>query len=511
MTANIFSSLRPILAAPWQQRRNTASLWGMGFFVFMILLGPGATLAVNLIAHYNLHREGATALQIADATELAATTALMTANAGAVALVTLVFAWWTVAVANLLDQNRAVLARLVPGHVLRLRVALVVAWALASVLIVLPMAGAFGHAMICAAAAGPALAIVAVALRWPGVWVLGAFAPLPWVFEWPPVLALDAFVREQWVAQPLAITLTVAAMSVVLLVALVQAGGRHHIASDLVQRDRRKRFKMRDLGQQPYAAAKGSVIGQPYFAWWRWSLARPGGSTFGRLMLGLGPALHWTSLVGGLVGSALGVAGIFAIFELVAAFHPTARAMAPDLIGYASTGLVLGLLAPPLQVQSRLQQTRREQALLALLPGVPQGAALSRRLAWQFNAQLTMAVVGAVLVLVSMRTVLHVLHPSVPTPWVDDLARWLPIGALPLAVFLWRPWSRLGASSSLAALVPVTLAGFVVAAIAMGRAYDVYDASTVAAVVMLPAAAWCAFRWWRMGREPRSLPAGRLA
>ena len=512
MSFDLFSSLGPILAAPWRQRRNAGSLWGVAFVVFMVFLGPAVLF--GLAAFGVIRNRGAAVM---DAQIAAAQLLASALNATACAAAVLVLAWWAMVVSNLLDQNRPVLASLVPRHPARLRAAMVVAWAASTAVVTGLVGGRFGVLLVSAAVAGPVLALVAVSIRWPLVWIVGLVAPVvvDRLMRWPGLDPwLDA-VRAQWAARPGAITATLAAVSVVALAALIQSGGRRHIASDQVRRQRVQRFQARARGMQPVAVGKRglleAVLSRPYYAWWQHAVARPGTSAFERLMLGLGPGVHWTSCIATVAGTAAAISAGFAVCDATGQFVPWLREFTGAMFAGAAVGIVPGMLAPALQVQARLYQSRREQALLVLLPGMARGAALSRRLAWQLSGQFLATWAGACLVLLMCQEMSRALHVNPGMHGLQLLSRWSVIGMLPVVVFQWRAWARVGAPTSLNGLLPLMVAALVMALVATVTRLDLLSETSAAIIVAIVTLAWGALRWHRMAGEPAGLPAGRLA
>lgn len=516
MTQPLLSSLGPMLAASWRQRRNTGSMWAVGLVAALLLVVPAGLLAWSVYLQFGGHA-GLAGSRAAH--RLAAALRDAAATSGACALATLTVAWWATAVSNLLDQNRPVFARLVPRHPGRLRMALVVAWAGAVGLVTLLVGVRFDAPLLCIAAAGPAFTLIAIAVRWPLVWLLGAAAPLvvELALQSPRLDPLLAVVQAQWLAQSTAITLSLAAASVVVLMSLIQSGGRHHVASDAARRHRIKRFQMRASGVAPMGAVGGKrgvldlTMSRPYHAWWHHVLARRGSPAFARLMLGLGPSLHWTSVLAAVVGVALAIFGGFVLIELLGVAWLPARDFAPLALAGISVGIVPALLASSMQVQARLHQTRREQALLVLLPGVPRGPALSRRLAWQLTGQFALALAGAVAVVQLCQHVAVSIRPDVLSLPLERLAGCFAIGVLPLFALQWRPWARVGTPSSLNAMLPMLLMALVMAGFVTGTQQDWFGETSAVTAIAGVAVAWCALRGWRMAREPASLPMGRLA
>jgi hypothetical protein len=116
-------------------------------------------------------------------------------------------------------------------------------------------------------------------------------------------------------------------------------------------------------------------------------------------------------------------------------------------VGQLCMGLVVGMM---FNLGAALQRSRREQALLVLLPGVPQqGLLRARLLARQGLLMLGLAVPGLVL--------LNQAELAGPVPWLLGFA----VGLLPASLALLRPWAgQTGPGNGwvLAVAVPVSLA-----------------------------------------------------
>ncbi len=481
MTSLSSSTIR-ILSAPWQQRRNAGGFW---FILLVVALCFSAAIALF-------------AWSLFTNAELAASLRHGAAVSGRVAVVTLLIAWWALLVANVLEQNHPSFARLVPAHPAQLRLALVAAGA---------------------AVVAVAVALLAATMRWPLLWALGSVG-------WAYVLAAaprspglsDAvgFVQRQWQEQPLALAATAFAAAIVLLVALVQDGGRRHAANYGARRDRLLRMQGAMRGEpslhprQPGSLA--SLLHSPYHAWLRHVLATPGGSVRARTLLGLGPGVHWTTVPFAFVVTAVGSAFTVGLMALVARVFPALQGFfVPVILSSVAIGVMFGLLSPGMQMQTRLHQTRREQALLALLPGVPQRAALNRWLGWQLSAQFMAAWLGGLVLMAS----LSVLAPHLGRPTVDisfDTARALMVLAtLPLVMFQWRRWAWMSTPTPLNAGIPA-LVGLVLATLAFsGQASGWFTLPEAGIAFALATLAWCTLRWWRMGSEPGAFPVGRFA
>jgi hypothetical protein len=483
-----------ILAAPWQQQRNRGTMWSVWLIVFLIafpVLFP-ALVALGLRAFGQS--------QVPDDLREAA-------RMGAALGLTIA---WVVQVDGVLRQNHPTLARLMPAHVRRLRGCLLTMWV---VLVgVAGMFGALGHEspMAWMTAAGAASALVASGLRWHKVWILVSIS-LFYVSSDLRSPAVDQVALA--VLDTPAIGAIVMAASAWLIVSLVQAGSRSHARSYERRSSLNARMAGRVAGAMPLDAPEAGAwtaprLTAPYFWQLRRLTARRGSSAKARALLALGPGLHWTTRL----ASAVTMLGLIAAVDVGMALSPVTRLL-PLLLFSAGLGGLLGSVLPLLGfgLQGMLHQTRGEQALLALLPGLPRGGAQSRWLSWQFTWQFlgawctglaSMTVCPSLALALSQRAAV-----AITGQWATVAA----LASLPLVVFVWRPWARLPAPTLLDGLLP-WLAGLVLAAIELfGALSGRFTPLQAGAFFAALAAAWCALRWRRMATEPEALPAGRLA
>ena len=498
MTHAHSSALARVLAAPWQRRRNIGSLWGLFFVVLACSIFPILLFAVSLLGDPSQ----------ADAMRHKAA---LSAWIGAAALL---LVGWAMLVGNVLQQNHPALARLVPGHVGRLRAGLLAAWAF---LILAAAAGpgfALGAPLAWACGAAATLAVAAAVLRWPVLW-LGALAA-PFVtgglLNWHGRAALRAALLAEWRSADWLLTAIVLTAGCVVLVAIVRTGGARHAAAH----DRWSRAR-----GEPSQAAFAGVIAAPVspgcagrflgglarpYAWrMRRLLARRDSPVMERLLLGIGPATHWTTRF-----FEFSCALVFATVVCFAgSSFMTAEARAA-VCAYGAMFVLILLSPPAVQQLHRVWQTRREQALLALLPGVARGPALNRWLGWQMSWPFLSTSLAALAMAGGLARLAEAIRPGSVERTLGGLVSGFAVALLPLVACQWRDWARMREPATLAIIGPVMLQmGLVLAAIGLhlglGLGYV-----TMGVVFALVALAWCAWRWWRMGGEPTALPIGRL-
>ena len=500
MTPAFSSSFGTILVAPWQQRRNRNGLWGVTLIVALCALPPVGLVVFSFFADPLL------------APELRRSAAI----AGRIAALALAAAWWAVLVGNVLEQNHPTLARVVPGHPRRLRAALLVALgALVAVLVGIVLGGPIDP-LVGIAVLTPVLALVAVSMRWPWIWIAGSVLPYVVAASLPNawVTRLLGLVVTAWRAQPAAIAAIVAMASGLLVASLIQTGGPRHAATYESRRNRMLRMQAAARGERVRGpGARGvldGILSQPYHWWMRHLLARSGSSPRARALLGLGPGSHWTGNVTWFVATAAAVAALVVVALVVAPFVPEFRAVLPLSLPGTALGVAVALVGPAIQVQSRLHQTQREQALLTLLPGVPRGAAASRWLSGQMTVQFLVSWAGAVGLMAAFGALAACFPTDRLAPMLASGRVFLVIATLPLVAFQWRTWARLAEPTSLSALAP-TLTGMGLAALAVaGNAAGWCTPLASGAVFAAVALAWCLYKGWRMGAEPTALPVGRL-
>lgn len=477
--------LQHTLAVPWQQRRNQRQRWWTWLFLAFVL---AATVLLEWLLGPKM-RGGATV--------------------GGFGLLLLVF--WADQFHSLLVQNRPTHARLVPRHTERLRhSALVLAGA--CVLLFGAVFGLiFGHAPLAMLAAAGALLAMALCVRWWVMWIvlwlvptlIGAsgLKPLAWqlaIDVWPLLKA------HPW--QALALGLLLSGLS---LSRLFGEGDATH-AESYARFDRFLRMSRMEVDPQAaIGRAPVSKLGSWALrafdmasgAWLAWLIRRSRNtprSVMARLNLALHGGQHW---VRQLVTSA---AVVLLVFLGLAAFGGVLdRGVALSQWGSSLNGLVTGLVlaavGSTLALGPALWHSRREQALLLLLPGVPRGAALNRALGAlqmrQFLASLGLAT-------------------ALVTALMAAVGRWEYFGpavaALPCGLWLWwRDPSRMQSVGPTTAVWPMLLALLP----GLGLIHLAREASPLAMplllLIIVVTVALAAWRWRVLSRRACALPAGR--
>ncbi len=405
---------------------------------------------------------------------------------------------WCLLVGSLLLQNQPAAARLVPGHVGRLREVLLLAWALASVLVTAAlMAGGLGLALAWPLAAG-GLALLGLLVRWPLGWIPVSLLPFPWAWLLPAGTWAEGIALLQ--QHPLRVVALSALIVPMVLAGVLGDGGRAHRARHA--RAERWREMARSDGSWQASGKVGGLGGLMNLPYQRqlqkWSAARGPGTVAPRLMLGLGPAVHWTVQFSG----AVLYGGILLLVGLCSLWIPVSF---PDFLRAGSFGLTIGLmsalLAPLTSLGRALDRSRAEQGLLVLLPGVPRGRALNRLLARQWLLQFGLTWCGGLAVAVAVMA-----YSAAPR---ELLLPFLLAYLLPIAT-VWRDWSRQprGGRGGTPVVLAVVLTAFFGYALYRWQGVPLWG---IAAAQLALAAAVGGWGWRLQMSAPSALPVGRLA
>jgi hypothetical protein len=471
-----------VLLAPWRQYRHQGSqwLWYVLMAVSLVLPLVGALRWPSNVLLWLLASE----------------------------LVAWLGAFWVWLVNSLLVQNEPHAARLVPGQARVLRRVLLGAGVAIAAGVTL-IGAAFDHGVLTFFIGVATLLAVAWTVRMPALGMLGWIVPLTRA-QWanaPFVVAAEDAILAAWESQPesfvVVVTIALAAASWWSVRHLIQDGDARH------QRNYRLRIKRRFAersGRPQEAWRQSGLIGDRLVgfatALYRQRLARVcaqrSGSVLGRGLMGLGPNFHWSGVLGGAVvyGSITTLLVILVLRPgVVVDSHRGVNTVWPLSVFALNTLAAVGL-AP----RSALHHTRREQALLMLIPGMPRGAALNRSVARRLLARFLACWCVALLLCVALAPAQR---PMASLPMT------LAFACLPMCTLLWRDWSRVTAPIPLTLVGPVLLSMVVGAgAIALQSWCGVTpgECATAFVGVTLVALAW---RWRLVRDSPAAFPVGR--
>ena len=473
-----------ILLTPWRRNRDS-SRWAWAGLAVLLVLGIAPTL---LALRYE-----------------------SVAVAQGFAVVTVAFALavlWLIQLSSVQRQNHPNAARLVPGHVRRLRESLVAVYLGVALAVAALLGARFGHPIAWGLAAGGLMLMVAMILRQPWLWGIWWVVPIT-ADRWTQTAlwqALRTLALTLYDTQPLALAGAALLLLPWLASRLVHDGAPAHAAAFKRGEQRRRAMQLARIGQtqvrdqgrtaQFFAEALLFI----YRRWTRHLLAtaRPTPrSVMARAELALGANVHWATHL----GSLFLFAGIAAVAWSIARYGFGVRDwqfMSQGGIGMAN-GITFAALLPVLSARSAFYSTRREQALLMLLPGMPRGAALNQRLA---RRQMLHFLVAWAAMAVGLRLILD--DGVAARGVLGYFLMWLPAGLL-----LWRDWSSLPAPSSTSTLLP--LFGLVLAGVALGATVHVFalPLGPVFAGVLLLGLAVGVWRWRRLAGYPQAFPVGR--
>ena len=495
---NSQATWRSVLRAAGQQYRNQS---GMGF-----LYGLVGVLAVGLLALAAWSPVPGSGLVVA----LLAIGVLGMIMVGA----------WFALVANLLLQNHPHVARLVPGHVATLRRAFAVAWllltgvAVAGIWMLLATVGAklgwsVGAGILAADGAGLVLLIVAWATRGTliGMLVAIAFAASTYWMD----TAVASIARASMCAVVQASPAAAVSGAVIALLAaaalttrmLFQTGGNRHEANYRLRLWFRAAQSGGGLTQEQWRAVSGVGAALVYLPGrlYRRSLQQGReqreGSVLARATLGLGPALHWTGLLGDLM-----LAGVLWVPLTLWSIYGSTQSKGVFAIDYGvAVGAAFFALGVVTRARAALYATRREQALLMLLPGMPRGGLLNRQLALRLLAAFAGSWIAGIVVVLAV------------VPRLAETASWpvvIAFAALPTCVLLWQDWSRARPPTAGSAVLPILVAALpagCVIALQVWLGIGIWPFALCFAVAML---VLLASRWRVLSDAPSAFPLGRL-
>lgn len=432
---------------------------------------------------------------------------------------------WGGQVAGLLEQNHPQMARLVPGHLRALRRLAVALWAAFALVLGtlgwLALGGHFGFAdsVILVGLAAAALAWCA---RWPLLWFAFAFVPGLW-----PLVSGGSSLYAAWL-QAVNLWRSQAPLSTVVVLALLACS----VAAVFGRGDARharayaRQGAWRAVGRRDVEGAKGrgpAAVASP-LDWIAWPLAAIGNAWLARLLRQASPGRRSVMARAGIVlhgchhalWHLMGVGAVLLVLALVVAavlltvVPEPARIPMNTVWWKGHPGIAVGLASLGLNVLSLLPRalwaSRREQALLVLLPGMPRGRALSAEVArlqlrhlgvaWAVTAAVALALYGVA---------------------GTALALCMALVALPvLLAWLLRPPAGRGEVSKLREMLPMAtclIGGSLLLTLLGGwRQAPAPAALAAVAAVSVAASLVLGLRGWRqLLAAPPALPAGRLS
>jgi len=480
--------LLPMLLAPWQQR-NRERPWPRRIIY---------TVVLALVMAFTVWMDGPMRWSVATM----------------VGLLLLIVCWMTVS-SGLLEQNHPHAARFVPGHLRALRQAALLGWAFSSALPVLAVG------LLTPLPWSPALLLLASSLfmcfalwstRNMWLWIaLTVASPLALAFQqqlqplWQGLAAL-------WQANGWGLLLLALLAQAWLVTRVFGRGDATHQARHARLLRMRRISRLALEGRGTGMAALGGPferLARPFESavdtWLSRLLARanPGErSVMARAEVVLLGQQHW---LGQLLVQALVFAFVMGMFALTTL---TSFARDAGAFTHASIGLGIGLasagLNPVFALPFTLWHSRREQALLRLLPGMPLGARLNRAIA---RRQLRQFLVSWAL------TTAFVL----PIAWLgnDPFLLWAMAVALPMAVLLLtRAPARMGRPTFWSTVAPAMLVftlGGTLQSISAALGLAAGGVAGMSAGIVALAAGLLVWRWRTLSAAPMALPAGRLA
>ncbi|MBV9889648.1 MAG: hypothetical protein JO090_02035 [Rhizobacter sp.] len=407
------------------------------------------------------------------------------------AQVLLCAAWFWLVLAHT-RQNDPRLARLVPGHVTAIRLSLG-AWALCFVA---------ASTAISAIVRWPTVAAAVVAFAMAAVIAIGArvfwFGGVALVVVAVPGLRDAGWlaIEAAWRAAPALLASLVLVATTLALHRVVMEGGDRHVRMHRARLAWIAAGASRSVTDERKSLPwwRGWLAERPYAAWMRYRLSRPGRGASSRLILGMGPHAHWTTMA---------MYGLLCV-AFVVAFVVADRLLAPSR---AKDGpwflLAFNFLLTSTFFSQAMWRSRREQALLRLLPGAPAAASVNRWLARHFATQYVVMALVCGVVLFALR----------PLSRVAVLDQEISLSLLCLAPLVpiasWRDWTRMKEpKSNLTIHDLLVIAGTSGAAItwSSGRVGPWWLLGLLALSLSVPLGLW---RWHAIARTPAAWPVGR--
>lgn len=414
---------------------------------------------------------------------------------------------WLVQFGSLLRQNHPALARLVPQHLQRLREHAVATLLALAALTGLLAGAAFGKGLGFALLAAVFMTIGALFLRWSQLWIAVGVMPVmaTWLGGNPAWQGLKSGFAALYQQQPV----LVVTLAVLLLPALnclhLRGGGERHLKG--YARGERARQVMRDamFGRSTarHQGFFGYRIARMFSVLYRARTdhlladARPA-NVLARAELAFGAGTHWTSQLTGALMFLL----VLAVTALVAGIgYGADLAMMREHAGFGLTvGAMSVAINPALALRAAMHGSRREQALLMLVPGMPRSAALNRALAWRHARQFGVAWAAGLLFVAALTAGTAAFRPALT----------FALACLPAGLLLWRDWAHMSTPTVNGQFWPVMLLMLGSALLAGLVHWFAVPVWSVAIGVAAVTAMIGMRRWRRLSHYPQALPVGRL-
>ncbi|MFY7866342.1 hypothetical protein [Roseateles sp.] len=485
----LWAPYSPILLAPFRQRRHTGELWiWLGLLLLIVLIALGLGINSGLEA------------------------ARLTLG---IATLPALLILWCICFSSLSSQNHPNAARLVPGHVARLRRCAVGLMAALTLLVTTLYSPFTGSPLLWALAASATMVAVALSMRWWWLWI--AFSILPSLGFLEPLNALTAqfwsSMKQWYLQQPASLAGIAVLVLPWALSCLLQEGGPSH-RSNYTRQVQLQQF-LSNPQKTPSSPKNLGTFGMQLmrlFAWpqplWREHLLRhakpEARSALARAELVSMGSLHSSAIAGAYSVLLLALALIALGVQL--RYQPDWSEVGRNGNYGLQIGIVCSALNPLLGLSATLYRSRHEQALLMLLPGMPTGALLNRlmaqRLLFQYYLQwgLALALVAAISSLGG-------------EPVYSRLGFYALLTLLPMGGLLLRDWSRQGLPSAtgMALLIIGSLLG---SALVFALAWQGVSVGALAAASVLITAGILLWRWRRYVQGDQNLsymPVGRWA
>jgi hypothetical protein len=425
---------------------------------------------------------------------------------------------WTKCLGSLMQQNQPALARLVPGHVSRLRAALWLLWSALACVGLLLSWYSWGTPL----RTGPLWALWLLVLAWgmrhPLLWtvvwipsVLWPWMPSGGLLTWAWQVSADAGHRH-----PLFSMAVVLLLGAALLAPLLQSGNAGHVRW-YARWSARRAAQRASLGLDPGSAGAEALyvqpgpqvpaglasrlkvqLGRPA----RWAMAQarrralaPPTRVLPRLQLALGPAAQFQVQAVGMLGFASIFVVLAVLFRITIALDWLPSAERLSGIGNASFAALGFSLAVLQQIRAAVARTAAERALVSLAPGHRGQPDLPRRLAGRLLLQYQGLCAFAFLVVALVLPGTSVYAPALLFWTVAALSGLGLCWSLHDAATSTR---RAGLALQQGFVLPMLLAGLLALALALGAV----SLSTWLAVAAGMAMVAGARGWWLLARQP---------